>query len=71
MGAGEGGVVSSALKDARWQLAAEMAGDDGMDFYVADYAVKEGYLRIAQGFLDAHDDDDLINGLAKKFRSHD
>lgn len=63
--------MSSALKDARWQLASEMAGDDGVDFYAADYAVKERYLRVAQGFLDAHDDDDLINGLAAKFRSGD
>lgn len=60
--------MSSALKDARWQLAAEMAGDDGMDFYSADYAVKEGYLSLAQGRLEGQPQE-FIDRLAKKFRS--
>ncbi|QIG58556.1 hypothetical protein SEA_HUBBS_11 [Microbacterium phage Hubbs] len=60
--------MSSALKDARWQLAAEMAGDDGFDFYAADYCVKEAYLTLAQGRLDDQPQE-FIDHLAAKFRS--
>lgn len=63
--------MSSALKDARWQLASEMAVDDGVDFYAADYFVQEGYLDAAQNYLSGGASREEIDALAAKFRSHD
>lgn len=63
--------MSSDLKDARWQLASEMAGDDGMDFYAMDYVVKSSYLGHAQAHIDSYGDTDMISRLAAKFRKED
>lgn len=63
--------MSSALKDARWQLAAEMAGDDGMDLYAMDYTLKDSWLHLAQKRLDSAWGAENVERLAAKFRSHD
>ena len=60
--------MSSALKDARWQLASEHAASEGIDFYSADYWVKELYLGVAQDTLMMADRSE-IERLASRFRS--
>lgn len=58
--------MSSKLKDARWQLASEMAGDDGMDFYAMDYTLKDSWLHLAQKRLDG-EPQEFIDRLAARF----
>lgn len=59
--------MSSKLKDARWQLAAEMAGDDGMDFYAMDYTLKDSWLHLAQKRLDSAWGAENVERLAARF----
>lgn len=59
--------MSSDLKDARWQLAEEMATEDGVDLYNMDYATNELYLTVAQQRL-AVAPQSTIADLAAKFR---
>lgn len=59
--------MSSDLKDARWQLAEEMATGDGFDWYAIGYTMKSGYLAHAQERLDNSDQAE-IDRLAAKFR---
>lgn len=61
--------MSSALKDARWQLAHGYAEEDGADFFKMDYGVKEMYLDAAQKFLDKHGTPSLIEALAAAWRT--
>lgn len=61
--------MSSALKDARWQLALGYAEEDGHDWDALNYAAHEQYLAAAQAFLDKHGTPRLIEALASAFRS--
>lgn len=60
--------MSSALKDARWQLAEEMATGDGFDWFKIGILMRNGYLQHAQSRLNNADDSE-IDALAAKFRS--
>lgn len=59
--------MSSDLKDARWQMAEEMAAEDGADFYSMADDTKEIYLTVARRRL-AVASLDSIAELAAKFR---
>lgn len=59
--------MSSDLKDARWQLAEEMAVEDGVDLYNMLDGTREIYLTVAQQRLSVADSD-TITDLATKFR---
>ena len=54
--------MSSDLKDARWQLACDIADADGFEW------VRAGYLGMAQGHLNANPE--RIPALAEKWREH-
>lgn len=58
--------MSSTLKDARWQLAEEMATEDGFDFYEMDYIDKTDYLNAAEDRL-LGQPQEFINRLAARF----
>lgn len=59
--------MSSDLKDARWQLAEEMATEDGVDFFDMEYETRELYLTVARQRL-AVVPQSTIEELATKFR---
>lgn len=63
--------MSSELKDARWQLASELASQDHVDFYKAANYVQESFLQMAQGAIEAADDPAEVSRLAAKFREPD
>lgn len=62
--------MSSALKDARWQLALGYAEEDGRSWDDLDFHWKERYLGAAQARLGLAPEA-VIDALAAKFRSHD
>lgn len=59
--------MSSDLKDARWQLAEDLATEDGADFHEMDYATKELYLTVARQRL-AVASPTVVEVLALRFR---
>lgn len=60
--------MSSDLKDARWQLAYDMAEEDGFDPYSMGFYMKAGYLDTAQERLDSASGQEMIEQLAKRWR---
>lgn len=62
--------MSSDLKDARWQLAMEIAYDDGKDFYEMGYPLKSAYLAVAQNRLNSAWGQEQIPALAQRFRDN-
>ncbi|WMI33892.1 hypothetical protein SEA_ASEGATO_17 [Microbacterium phage ASegato] len=60
--------MSSAMKDARWQLAEDMADSDGVKFLDLKYGVKERYLYSAQLWLERYGTSESIDALAARFR---
>lgn len=66
--------MSSNLKDARWQMAIDMARKDGHNFLSLGFRVKEAYLGIATNTLESdrfRDNPELIENLAARFRAGD
>lgn len=61
--------MSSDLKDARWQLAEEIAEEDGKNIHTMSYAVRLAYLDVAQSRLDSAWGAENVKRLAAKFRS--
>lgn len=60
--------MSSDLKDARWQLAEDMATRDGFDWFKIGPIMKNGYLEHAQSRLNNSDNSE-IERLAHRFRT--
>ena len=60
--------MSRDLKDARWQLAEEMATGDGFDFSKLGFFMKNGFLEAAQNYLAGGASRDEITELARRFR---
>lgn len=58
--------MSSALKDARWQLAEDYATEDGKDWFAMDYHWQGRYLEAARTRLGLAPEQ-FIERLAKKF----
>lgn len=64
LGDGDGGAVSDE-KDARFQLAKELAAVAGVDLYELEYMQKNQLLNAAQVLLFVNDDADYIKELAE------
>ena len=60
--------MSSDLKDARWQLACDIADADGFEWDKIGFHMRAGYLGMAQGHLNANPE--RIPALAEKWREH-
>lgn len=67
LGDGNGWPVSDE-KDARFQLAKELAAVAGVDLYELEYMQKNQLLNAAQVLLFVNDDADYIKDLAEAFR---
>lgn len=59
--------MSSDLKDARFQLARDMATEDGKNFWSMRYQDRTAYLDAAQYYLEGASEEDIAK-LAKKWR---
>lgn len=62
--------MSSKLKDARWQLASEMAADDGFNFWGPYPQLRVGYLETARERLQGQSEE-FIDRLAKRYREEE
>lgn len=62
--------MSSDMKDARWQLALDYVAEDGYDWGNLEYEVQEAYLYDAREHLEKIGTRELIDSLAKRFRSN-
>ncbi|QAU07349.1 hypothetical protein SEA_ALLEB_14 [Microbacterium phage Alleb] len=61
--------MSSDMKDARWQLAIDIAEEDGKSLYGMSYMMQRGYLDVAQKRLDSAWGAENVEALARRFRT--